>query len=81
MMPRVVQKTIMTIETTTRVKSIAFCFVVFAHTLKWNRAGKVNAIGVHVSAPKIDKNLSSLSPKRMVRATVNATIIALLIFL
>ena len=54
---------------------------VLAHTLRWNRAGNKKAIGVHVSAPKIDKNLSTLSPSMRVNPTVKPTSIVLVTFL
>ena len=54
---------------------------VLAHTFKWKSAGNKKAIGVHVSAPKIDRNLSTLSPSKSVNPTVKPTRIVLVIFL
>ena len=53
--------------TQTIVISMTFCVVVSAHALKWNKAGKVKAIGVQVRAPVIERKRSSLS--LMMRAT------------
>ena len=58
-----------------------FQTLVSAHDFKWNRAGKVNAMGVQVKAPKMERNLSSLSPSRIVMATVAPTITVLVMFL
>lgn len=44
------------IETTISKISITFYFVVIAQDFKWKTAGNVNATGVHVTDPKIDKN-------------------------
>lgn len=53
--------------------SIPLAKGVSATAFRWNRAGKVNAIGVQVRAPTMDKNLSSLSPSRIVKQTVKNT--------
>ena len=65
----------------TKEPSINFWSLVSAHDLKWKRAGKVNAIGVQVKAPKIERNLSSLSPSMIVMETVAPTIKVLVMFL
>ena len=46
---------------------------VLAIYFKWNIAGNVNAIGVHVTAPNIPKNLPMLSPTSKVTTTVKST--------
>ena len=61
--------------------SITLSAVDSAQAFKWKRAGKVKAIGVQVRAPTIDKNLSSLSPRRIVKHTVKNTRIVLELFL
>ena len=63
------------------VQSIIFCFLVSAQAFKWNSAGNVKAMGVHVSDPTIPRNLSNLSPMAKVKAIVNATTIVLEAFL
>ena len=55
--------------------------VVSAHAFKWKRAGKVKAIGVHVTDPRMAKNLSSLSPSKIVIITTKQTTTVLEIFL
>lgn len=62
-------------------QSIALYLGVSAHAFKWNKAGKVNAMGVHVSEPTIARNLSNLLPINMVKTTVNPTSIVLVAFL
>ena len=62
-------------------KSRAFYRGVSATALKWNRAGKVKAMGVQVTAPRIDRNLSSLSFSSTVTTTVAPTRTILLQFL
>ena len=52
---------------------MAFCLVVEAHSFKWNNAGKVNATGVHVRAPQIDRKFSTFGPSAIVVTTVMMT--------
>jgi len=54
-------------------QSIAFYFGVSAHAFRWNKAGKVNAMGVHVSEPTMARNLSNLLPIAIVNTIVNPT--------
>ena len=61
--------------------SMNFCFGVSALAFKWKRAGKVKAIGVHVTDPRMAKNLSSLSPSKIVIITTKQTTTVLEIFL
>lgn len=63
------------------VMSIAFCFGVSAHAFRWNKAGKVKAIGVQVSDPTTERKLSRLSPIPIVNKTVSPTKIVLVTFL
>lgn len=60
--------------------SAIFYPVVLAHAYKWKEAGRVNAIGVHATAPSRDKNLSILLPSDKVKTTVTITKIVLVIF-
>ena len=80
MKPRVVQKINIPIDEMMIVQSITFCLVVSAHDNKWNNAGKVKAIGVHVSEPTIERNLSSLLPIAKVNPIVTPTKTVLLTF-
>ena len=63
------------------MKSTVFWNVVSAHALRWNRDGKIKAIGTQVKAPTIEMNLSSLSPKAIVIPMVINTKIVLVTFL
>jgi len=60
-------------EKATMTKSMALCLGVVAHAFKWNKAGKVNAIGVHVKAPASERNLFSFVPIAIVNPTVTPT--------
>ena len=62
-------------------QSRAFWDVVSAQAFRWNIAGKVNAIGVQVTEPRIDRNLSSLSPSMIVITTTTQITQVLVMFL
>jgi len=68
-------------DTNTRNISKAFYFGVSAHAFQWNNAGKINPIGVHVTAPTKDKNFVSFYPTAIVMRTTNATMRVLVQFL
>jgi hypothetical protein len=61
--------------------STIFYILVSAHAFKWNKAGNVKAIGVHVTDPRIERNLSNLSPSKIVIQMQSPTTLALVIFL
>jgi hypothetical protein len=61
-------------------KSIFFWQGVSAPALKWNMAGKIKAIGVHIKAPEMDKNLSRESKTRSPATIVKIIIILRVMF-
>lgn len=53
--------------------SRVFASFVEATAFRWNTAGKMNATGVQLTAPRRDKKSSRLSPRAIVNPIENAT--------
>ena len=75
-----VQKIDIPTDSPIMAKSLYFSTVVKAHSLQWNKAGRVKAIGMHAIEPNKAKKSSSLSPAIYEILMVAVTSRVLLIF-
>lgn len=61
--------------------SLPFCNFVSAQATRWKAAGRVNAIGVQATAPRIDKNFPIFCSSNRVKIIEISTRIVLVTFL